>query len=458
MKRFWFLCLLLCACLGAAVCVPAKADAVTDTLSVYVGYYGGPYYLKHTYHWSDLDDLYGGAMDTHKEAYTYYSGTRAAVDSARGFYLSDFLQYADVDMNSIASLDFYTKDHTTGAYRTFTKYSLLNAPRYYFPNLAANEDTGKLYARNGGSLWDGAQRVETMLALEDNWEWDAEGSNFTSPNTGSRFRLLFGQLTPKESMTSASAKYVYAVYVTFSGTPQLTTKDPDLSLKVGSDYQMTVNVSAEDNLLDSYVRENIKWSSSDSSVISVDSVGKLIVKKAGKALVKAEFGKSSVSVTIKVDGDGKATVSGETGTGNGTGGGTGFGNATGTGNGTGISGVSGSAGKSIGGKRTASVKVDGNVLILSEEVRKMLENAGRNSSLLTNNASSGSGSGGVANWRKTGMGKGAKALTVKINTPKMWPIYTAAGVMLCLGAAGSVLSFRMELRTPREKKRKGETT
>ena len=453
MKRFWFLCALCCVCLGAAACVPAKADAVTDTLSVYVGYYGGPYYLKNTYHWSDLDDLYGGALDSHKVAYTYYSGSRTAVDSARGFYLSDFLQYADVDMNSIASLDFYTKDHTTGAYRTFTRYSLLDAPRYYFPNLAANEDTGKLYARNGGSLWDGAQRTETMLALEDNWEWDADSSNYTAPSTSSRFRLLFGQLTPEESMTGASAKYVYAIYVTFSGTPQLTTKAPDLSLKIGSNYQMTVGVSAEDSLLDSYVRKNIKWSSNDSSVIAVDSAGKLTVKRAGKAVVKAAFGQSSVSVTVKVDGDGKLVSSG------GTGGGIGDGTGGGTGGGTGNSGAPGSSGKSAGGQITVSGKADDNILLLSGEVKKMLANAKRNGSILTNGASSGSGSGsgGVANWRKSGMDKDAKALTVKINTLKMWPIYTAAGVLLCLGAAGSVLKFRSELREPKKKNHKGET-
>lgn len=455
MKRFWFLCVLCCMLIGTAACIPARADAVTDTLSVYVGYYGGPYYCKHTYHWSDLDDLYGGAMDTHKTAYTYYSGTRAAVDSARGFYLADFLQYAGVDMNSIASLDFYTKDHTTGAYRTFTKYSLLDAPRYYFPNLAASEDTGKLYPRNGGSLWDGAQRVETMLALEDNWEWDAEGSNFTAPSTGSRFRLLFGQLTPRESMTSASAKYVYAIYVTFSGTPQLTAKEPDLSLKVGSDYQMTVGVSAEDDLLTSYVKKNIKWRSSDDSVIGVDGSGKLTVKKVGKAVVTAAFGKSSVSVTVKVDGDGTVTAGGSGG-GSGSGNGNGTGSGTGGGSGT-KTGSPGGTGKTAAAQKTTPVKIDGNVLILDSAVKKMLEDAGKNSSLLSNSDSSGSGSGGVANWRKNGKDKDAKALTVQLKTAKIWPICTAAGILFALGAAGSVLSFRAEL-LPKKKKHRRETT
>ena len=48
---------------------PARADAVTDTIGIYVGYYGWPeseYREKVTYHWTDLDDWYGGALDTYE--------------------------------------------------------------------------------------------------------------------------------------------------------------------------------------------------------------------------------------------------------------------------------------------------------------------------------------------------------------------------------------------------------
>ncbi|MDR1573213.1 MAG: hypothetical protein LBS24_02765, partial [Clostridiales Family XIII bacterium] len=96
MRRFIAICILSTLCLCAAVSAgmaPVLADAVTDTLAVYVGYYGGPYYLKQEYRWTELDDLYGGALDTHEVAYSYFSGSRVAIDSARGFYLSDFLQY-----------------------------------------------------------------------------------------------------------------------------------------------------------------------------------------------------------------------------------------------------------------------------------------------------------------------------------------------------------------------------
>lgn len=91
----------------------------------------------------------------------------------RGFYIRDLLEYAGVDLNSIASIDFFTKDHSNGAYRSFTKKALFDSPRYYFPYLAANEETGTLYSADGGDdLWVGAQQVEASL----HWRITRNGS------------------------------------------------------------------------------------------------------------------------------------------------------------------------------------------------------------------------------------------------------------------------------------------
>ena len=193
---------------------PARADAVTDTIGIYVGYYGwseDEYREKVTYHWTDLDDWYGGALDTYETVYSYYSGSRTYLVAARGFLVRDLLQYAGIDFGSIASIDFFTKDHANGAYRSFTRYSLFSMPRYYFPNLAANEETGEIYPWDGDDIWNGATTVEAMLALEDYTEWDTVGSEFEqrydstllSPNC--RFHLFFGQADPSEASTSSAA-------------------------------------------------------------------------------------------------------------------------------------------------------------------------------------------------------------------------------------------------------------
>ena len=192
--------LLLLAALLTALTVSVQADAVTDTIGVYIGYFGwseDQYVEKATYHWTQLDDWYGGALDTHEVVYSYYNGSRTYLALGRGFYIRDLLEYAGVDLNSIASIDFFTKDHSNGAYRSFTKKALFDSPRYYFPYLAANEETGALYSADGGDdLGGGAQQVEAMLALEDYTQWDAVGIDFETLadaslySTGSRFHLF----------------------------------------------------------------------------------------------------------------------------------------------------------------------------------------------------------------------------------------------------------------------------
>ena len=316
------LLLLLCA----ALTLPALADAVTDSVSVCIGYFGWSeeeYVEKARFSWQELDDWYGGSLDTHEEFYSYSNGSgRTYLVFARGFYIRDLLDYAGVDVNSIASIDFFTKDHSNGAYRSFTKYALLDQPRYYFPNLAADPETGELYAWDGGDdLWIGAYQVEPMLALEDYTEWDTSGYDFESYvdeslfSTGSRFHLFFGQSSPEEAATNSAAKYVYKILVTFSGTPVLSSEESNLDLVIGSDHALHVTADAEDDALSVYVQEHLQYASSDPSVVSVDQYGKLHVNAEGDAVITASFGESSVSVNVHVGSGGASGMGSAAGTG-----------------------------------------------------------------------------------------------------------------------------------------------
>lgn len=353
------------ACLMIVMTVPSGqmvfADAVTDTLTISVGYFGwdeDQYVEKVTYHWTELDDLYGGVLPTHEEIYSYYSGNRGSqggrtyLVAARGFYIRDILEYAGIDFNSIASIDFFTKDQKYGAYRSFTAQSLFSQPRYYFPNMAANEETGEQYAYDGDDIWNGATLVEAMMALEDYTEWDVSGTEFEelydpnmlSPNC--RFHLFFGQTDPTEASTSSAAKYCYKLHITFSGKPVLTTEDSNLELKVGSGHRIEVDVDAEDGLLNDYVRQNLIWASSDESVVSVAGDGTLTVNGAGDAQISASFGDSQISVNVHVadeetEEEEEAAPVTDPGDGTGTGGGSGSGTAGGSQN---------SSGKSASGK------------------------------------------------------------------------------------------------------------
>ncbi len=325
MKRLLTKCALLLA-LCAALALPALADSVTDTISVCIGYFGwteDEYVEKAKFSWQELDDWYGGALDTHEEFYSYSNGGgRTYLVYARGFYIRDLLDYAGVDVNSIASIDFFTKDHSNGAYRSFTKYALLDQPRYYFPNLAADPETGELYAWDGGDdLWVGAYQVEPMLALEDYTEWDTSGFDFESYvdeslfSTGNRFHLFFGQQSPEEAATSSAAKYVYKILVTFSGTPVLSSEEHNLDLIVGSDHALHVTADAEDDALTDYVQQNLQYVSSDPSVVSVDQYGRLHVNAEGDAVITASFGQSSVSTSVHVGSGGASGTGSTSGTG-----------------------------------------------------------------------------------------------------------------------------------------------
>ena len=297
------LALLMILC--AALALPVFADAVTDSISVCIGYFGwseDEYVQQAKFSWQELDDWNGSG--------------RTYLAFARGFYIRDLLDYAGVDVNSIASIDFFTKDHSVGAYRSFTKYALLDQPRYYFPNLAGDAETGELYAWDGGDdLWVGAYQVEPMLALEDYTEWDTAGFDFESYadeslfSTGSRFHLFFGQASPEEAATSSAAKYVYKILVTFSGTPVLSSEESNLDLVVGSDHALHVTADAEDDALTAYVQEHLQYTSSDPAVVSVDQYGRLHVNAEGDAVITASFGESSVSVQVHV-GSGGASGTG----------------------------------------------------------------------------------------------------------------------------------------------------
>ncbi|MCR5636982.1 MAG: Ig-like domain-containing protein [Clostridiales bacterium] len=280
--------------------VNASAAMVTDTLSFYVGYFGGPYYEKATFNWKELYDN----LNLQEEAYTYTNGERVAVQGARGFYLRDLFDYADIDTSSIASMDFYTADQKAGAFASFTKEALFDTPRYYFGDLAYK------MKYDGNSLWEESNEVEPMLAIEDNWSWFNPGTENTSPNfssmsTSNRFRLCFGQAYPEEAATNKSAKMVHTVYVTFFGSPEISARKQDLELKVGSDYTLKLDIDAADELIGNEIRKGIVWQSDDNNIASVDDSGKLTLINEGTVQIIAISGdmKAVYNITVTADTD-----------------------------------------------------------------------------------------------------------------------------------------------------------
>lgn len=422
----------------------AFAGIATDTLTVKVGYQGGPFLTKATYSWKDLDDAYGGALSSHKVVYSYYSGSRSdrstgrnVIVSARGFYISDLLEYAGIDLSSISGFEFYTDDQKVGAFTTMTKRELLDSARYYYPNMGV-DDFGKQIALDGGDISAGKTRVQSMFALEDNWEWDGVAENFTSMSPTGRFHLLFGQTDVTESRTSQAAKYVHTINVIFSGAPVIGTES-NIELKVGTDYRVQVNITAADTELENYIRENLVWSSNNTDIVEVDQYGNLKIKGDGTATITAVSGNTSGSVSIT------------TGNGNGTGTGADV-QGEGSGNRQSAGGMESSAHENTEASAEDETKVSYSenskgVYILSRDFMERSENAEWVNSILKKAPAHDSETGSVMNRREKAMDEDAKQLVVEER--KAVPLrYVAAGtaVVFLLGIMYGPFIYKRNLK------------
>lgn len=125
----------------ALVCIPAKVSFAmdddersglqADTLTINVGYLGGPYYQKKVFTVDELSSL--GLVSA---VYSYIDNMPAVcLDYAKGVPISTIMKAAGIDINSVQRFYFYTNDNKGGYFTDFTKKSLLDTTRYYYPNL-----------------------------------------------------------------------------------------------------------------------------------------------------------------------------------------------------------------------------------------------------------------------------------------------------------------------------------
>lgn len=345
-----------------------NAEAVND-LTLKIGYFGwntADYVEKAKYTISDLKN-----MGTTYAEYSYYNGKSddalIAMQGANGISFDKILNAAGIDRGSIKEMDFWTADQSQGAFRSFTVQELF-ADAYFFPTLAESmtyDDNGKLKVDK--SVWDKATAVRPMLAYEDSWAWyeaDTPGVRPAAPNkTSTRLRICFGQTSPTDGRATKSAWQVHTIYIMFSGTPKLTASETNISGKVGSAHEVKITAAqVADESLESKVLNNVQWSSSDSSIVSVDENGKLNFKKKGEVTITASsIGGASTQIKVKV---GDEDSDGDKGDGDGGG--------NGKGNGSGGKGVKDGTGKSHTSTDT-KVQVKSNTYVLSEDAGKNLK-------------------------------------------------------------------------------------
>lgn len=331
------------AMLTASICtfsllsVPlsVRADSVTDTLSVCVGYYGmdlSDYVTVNTYHWSELEQ----ALPIYEEAYSYYSkGTfdneyTAVVVAAHGFLVSDLLSYSNIYYGDIYNILFYVVD-AQGIWTAFDRDSLFKN-RYYFNDLAGHRtiiygtkqqqvqqgdetvieevpDYTKIKGYTFEQAWDDCKTVEPMLSLEDNWvsfseEFEHIGPDFSYMSTGGRFRLLFGQTDPTESMTRESAKYVSRVYVTLNGAPSIGQMPEEIDGSLGS-HEVTLTIT---DVYNKDMRDTL------SEYLNLDSTNEDVLRIDNIRIEATEYSDvANVIVSYSIIGEGEASLTASVG-------------------------------------------------------------------------------------------------------------------------------------------------
>lgn len=392
-----------------SLCVPGFAldddeysGYAADTLTVKVGYFGGPYYEKHVFTLKELQD-----MDVVNRDYTFIDDMPSVViDHVSGVRLADLVDAAGIDLNSAETFYFWTKDKQSDYYTSFSKTALIDTPRYCYFSLPDNFD-GDTGGGNDLAVSDGEQ-VDSLIALADDWNRCIAGATFGSDylnlNTNTRFRLIFGQTNSYEHTASRSAKWIHEIVVELGGAPTVTLGDTSLTGKVGSVLHTEAHISAADPAI--AAGEKIAWSSSDGNVAAVDENGTITVKGEGAAVITASINGASASLTVNGTPGEKAPGTGD-GTGNGTGG-TLNGKVNG---GSGGSDNTGSAAKETAG----AVKETGNTAAQElhtdqAQLREVTQAAPGHVEPNSPQTASASKTGGIQNWRMYEMSADAQPL------------------------------------------------
>jgi hypothetical protein len=206
------------------VSADGNAGYAANTLTIKVGYFGGPYYEKNIFTLDELEN-----MDVIHEDYTFIDNMPSVViDHVEGVRLSDIMARAGIDLGAVQTFYFWTKDVTFTYFTSFPKTELIDTPRYCYYSLPDNFD----YDSGVGNIYAAADKkqVDAVIALADDWNrcfaGATFGSDYTNLNINTRFRLVYGQKDTKTTTASRSAKWIHSIIVELGGAPTLTIDSP----------------------------------------------------------------------------------------------------------------------------------------------------------------------------------------------------------------------------------------
>ena len=128
----------------------------------------------------------------------------------------------------------------------------------------------------------------------DGISWASSNTSVASVNQGTITALKEGKTTITASAGGKSATCSVTVSAKYIAVTSITLDKSELSLKVGSSDVLTATVKPDDA-----TDKNVKWSSSDASIVKVDN-GKVSALKSGTATITATAGSCSAECIITV--------------------------------------------------------------------------------------------------------------------------------------------------------------
>ena len=267
----------------------------SDTLSIQVGYAGGPFFEKRLFTLAEIS-----AMNLVYADYTFIDNMPSVIIAhVKGVRLADLIDAAGIDAGDVSYFHFWIRDKSEASYTSFRKSELLDTTRYCYYSLPDNFD----YDEGAGNELATVdfERVDTVLALADDWNRALAGASFGSDymnlNENTRFRLIFGQTDAVTNTASRSAKWVYAISVELSGEPEITLDSAELSLFTGDEKTLVPTINADATVA---LNVPVVWSSGDEHVATVSEDGKVTARNTGEAVITASFLNASVSVVVSV--------------------------------------------------------------------------------------------------------------------------------------------------------------
>jgi hypothetical protein len=273
------------------------AHGAVGNLEIRVGYFGdvNDYRLKSSMTHDQIDQL-------SDQIYYYQNVTNVGTvmgTVAQGVPITELLEQAGIDPNSVQTVNFRTTDGTqvNNWFVSLSMEKWVTQSRYYYPALRSNYDntTGSVIPLDGALV--GKDVVPSILAIRSFSTKSPSASLdpvLMTEDDSYRFCVGQGDIAigePVAEITSMnSAKWITGIDVTLWGSPsdaaslEISITDPNI--KVGTSTQVASTVKGQD-LFEDKLNGEVTWSSSDPSIATVDENGLVTILKAGKVTITA---------------------------------------------------------------------------------------------------------------------------------------------------------------------------